>query len=69
MSTIKFKRGSKKVNNELVKLIYTGRAARGLLRLGYEIIDVKPDKNNPERTVFIFRDVPGLKDDLRKLTT
>jgi len=57
------------VSNELVKLIYTGRVARGLLRLGYKIIDVKPNKNNPERTVFIFQDIPGLKDDLRRLTT
>lgn len=56
------------MDNESVKLIYTGKIARGLLHLGYQIVDVKPNKNNPERTVFIFKDIPGLKDDLRILT-
>jgi len=49
------------VDNESVKLIYTGKIARGLLHLGYQIVDVKPNKNNPERTVFIFKDIQDLK--------
>lgn len=53
---------------EQVKLIFTGKIARALLRKGYQIIDVKPNKDFPERTVFIFKDVPGLKEEVRKLS-
>jgi len=57
------------MTNELVKLVYAASVARGLLKLGYQIVDIKPNKENTDRTVFIFKDIPGLKDDLRRLTT
>jgi len=54
--------------NEQVKLIFTGKMARALLRKGFQIVDVKPNKDFSERTVFIFKDVPGLKEEVQKLS-
>lgn len=54
--------------NEQVKLIFTGRMTRALLRKGFQIVDVKPNKYYPERTVFVFKDDPGLKEEIQKLS-
>ncbi len=54
--------------NEQVKLIFTGRIARALLRKGFQIVDVKPNKYYPERTVFVFKDDLGLKEEVQKLS-
>lgn len=39
------------------KVIRNSGVARNLLRMGCEIIDIKPDKEDPDRkrTVFVFR--------------
>ncbi len=36
-------------------VIFSGHAARKLLRMGYQIIDIKPDKSNRIKSVFVFR--------------
>jgi len=36
-------------------IILSGRVARELLRRGYTIIDVKPDKKNKIKSVFVFK--------------
>ena len=36
-------------------IVFDGETARKLLRLGYTIIDVKPDKRNKIKSVFVFR--------------
>ena len=54
---------------EQVKLIFAGKIARALLKKGYTIVDLKANKDYPDRTVFIFRNDEGLKEDLRILTT
>lgn len=51
-----------------VKLVFTAKLARCLLRLGYRIIDIKPNKYNPHRTVFVFKDCDGLKEAIREAT-
>ena len=51
-----------------VKLIFTGKLARYLLKQGYQIIDIKPNKDNSDRTVFIFKDCEGLKDSIREFS-
>lgn len=60
-------RGNEFMQNN-VKLVFTAKLARCLLRLGYQIIDIKPNKNNPNRTVFIFKDCEGLKEAIREAT-
>ncbi len=44
--------------------IFAANKARELLKEGYTIIDIKPDKNDPEgkRSVFVFRNEEGLLD-------
>lgn len=51
-----------------VKLIFTAKLARYLLKQRYQIVDIKPNKDNPERTVFIFADCDGLKESIREFT-
>lgn len=36
-------------------IILSGRVARELLRRGYTIVDVKPDKKNKIKSVFVFK--------------
>jgi hypothetical protein len=50
-----------------VKLIFTAKLARHLLKQGYQIVDIKPNKDNPERTVFIFMDCEGLKESIKRI--
>ena len=37
------------------KLIFNAGCARRLLKAGCLIVDVKPDKENPVKTVFVFK--------------
>lgn len=48
-------------------VIYKGSIARELLRKGYRIIDVKPNKEQPLATVFIFKNETGLLKELEEL--
>ena len=41
-------------------VIFTGKTARYLLKLGYTIIDVKPDKKNKIKSVFVFKKESGI---------
>ena len=50
------------------KSIFTAGVARYLLRLGNPIYDIKPDKNNKDKTIFIFEDTNKLKEDMVKAT-
>lgn len=37
------------------KIIFNAGCARNLLKNGVPIYDIKPDKNNPEKTLFVFK--------------
>lgn len=37
------------------KEIFTPYVARRLLKMGNPIVDIKPDKNNRDKTIFVFR--------------
>lgn len=43
-------------------VIFTASKARELLKKGYVITDIKPDKSDPDhkRTVFVFKNEEGL---------
>ena len=49
------------------KAIFSARTARQLLKMGNTIIDIKPNKENREKTVFIFRFDDKFKEDLLTL--
>ncbi len=36
------------------KLVFSPKVARFLLKNGMQIIDIKPDKNDKEKTIFVF---------------
>lgn len=41
--------------------------AKALIKKGYQIIDIKPDRNYRGHTIFIFRDEGTIREDLRCL--
>lgn len=47
--------------------IFKPQIARKLLKLGNEICDIKADKSNTDRTIFIFKNTGKLKEDLATL--
>ena len=51
-------------------MVFTGQMARQLLREGFTIVDIKPDKldSDGKRSVFIFRNDEGLLPKMRELS-
>ncbi len=49
------------------KIVFLSSVARHLLKLGNTIVDIKPDKTNKERTVFVFRNDEKFKHDLAEV--
>lgn len=50
------------------KLIMNPNLAVFLLREGFEIIDLKANKNDPRRTVFVFKEEDGLSEVMTEYT-
>lgn len=46
------------------KSIFTAGVARYLLKLGNPIYDIKPDKKNKEKTIFIFEKTEKFMNDM-----
>jgi hypothetical protein len=46
------------------KSIFTAGVARYLLKLGNPIYDIKPDKKNKEKTIFIFEETEKFMNDM-----
>ncbi len=44
------------------KLVFQAELARHLLKQGYRIVDIKPRKENPQSTVFVFEVKEGIMD-------
>ena len=36
-------------------IIFTGKLARKLLKMGFTIVDIKPDKEKKDKTLFVFK--------------
>ena len=51
--------------------IFTANKARELLKAGYTIVDIKPDKCDPDgkRSVFVFKYENGILDKIQKQIT
>ncbi len=50
-------------NQQESKLIFSAPIARRLLKMHNEIIDIKPDRTRPARSVFVFAVNDKFKDD------
>ena len=46
------------------KSIFTAGVARYLLKLGNPIYDIKPDKKNKKKTIFIFEETEKFMNDM-----
>ena len=55
------------MNKEYIS-IFKPKIARRLLKMGNPIYDIKADKENSDRTIFIFKNTEKLKKDLSELT-
>lgn len=49
------------------KCILNPTIARQLLHKGHVIVDIKPKKENPRETVFIFKDTEQFQKDLKEI--
>lgn len=54
--------------NKKAKTVFAPTVARSLLKLGYRIIDIKPNKRAPKETLFIFKVEGNFNSDLYKLS-
>lgn len=52
-------------------MVFTSQIARQLLRKGFTIVDIKPDRldNDGKRSVFVFKNEEGLIDVIKTLST
>ena len=50
------------------KIVAEASIARKLLKDGYKIIDIKPKKDRPRESVFIFEVIPGLVEKVEQYT-
>lgn len=41
--------------NKTSKLIFKSYIARRLIKMGNKVIDIKPDRENAQRTIFVFQ--------------
>lgn len=55
------------VPEKTTKVVPDPVIARKLIQEGYSIIDIKPKKNFPKETAFVFKVTDGFMEDLNKL--
>lgn len=54
--------------NKSKVIVFSGRIANELLRKGYQIVEVRPDKRNKIKTIFLFKGEVGIEEEILKLT-
>ena len=54
------------MNKEYIS-VFKPKRVRRLLRMGNNIYDIKPDKDNTDRTIFIFKNTDKLQKDIETL--
>ena len=50
-----------KNENKTSKLVFDARVARTLCKKGFHIVDVKPLRGEPDKTVFVFENTEDFK--------
>jgi hypothetical protein len=48
--------------NKEYKLVFNAGVARKLLKMGVQIADIKADRNNKDKTVFVFKRNPAFEE-------
>ena len=54
--------------NKSKVIVFSGRIANELLRKGYQIVEVRPDKRNKIRSVFLFNGELGIEEEILRLS-
>ena len=49
------------------KLIFNMGVGRALLKAGAQVIDVKPDRTNPDKTVLVFKNDELFQEELARI--
>lgn len=49
-------------------IVFSGRVANALLKKGYQIVEVRPDKRNKIRSVFLFNGELGIEEEILRLS-
>ena len=60
-------RGIRFMKEKDTVIIFTAKKSRDLLKMGYTLVDIKPDKTDPDRkrSVFVFKNEEGLLEKLK----
>ena len=60
-------RGIRFMKEKDTVIIFTAKKSRALLKMGYTLVDIKPDKTDPDRkrSVFVFKNENGLLEKLK----
>lgn len=54
-------------NKKEAKLIFNAGTCRSLLKAGCVIIDVKPDRENSDKTVFVFKNDEHFQNEFERI--
>ena len=49
------------------RLIFDARIARKLLKMGFVVIDIKPNRENTEKSIFVFENTEEFKQALTQI--
>lgn len=60
-------RGIRFMKEKDTVIIFTAKKSRALLKMGYTLVDIKPDKTDPDgkRSVFVFKNENGLLEKIK----
>ena len=61
-----YKRGETTMDKKYVS-VFNAKIARNLLKKGIPIVDIKPFKENPDKTIFIFDRTQEVLDEIHSL--
>ena len=59
-------RGIRFMKEKDTVIIFTAKKSRALLKMGYTLVDIKPDKTDPDRkrSVFVFKNEKGILENI-----
>ena len=57
----------KTISKKEYKLVFNAGVTRRLLKMGVPIADIKKDRDNPDKTVFVFKRTPEFETAFEKI--
>lgn len=55
------------VDDRVTRLVFDARTARKLLKMGFVVVDIKPNRENTDKSIFIFENTDKFRKALKKL--